>query len=614
MVAALALTILLAAHDAAVAQISLPFKLPPAANDWLKEVQPDALKQKATELAIRNVLDDELPLRLDATTIYPTVAVLPGGPFKPTPLHLSAADMDSPLPPGDYTMQTLAFCMEYSVHQPGMGTAYVLAPLQGKAADAIGTLLWRGTIDMNRDRQQLQAVSWAIQSGLTYSQMPKAYQAVIDAVIPEYKGQISGNFVQQVQETYQTAAKGTQLPPLEQLLGNLGQPGQLALSAMRQQQVLLRKDTSDQLREQTLFRGQESGVYTPVKAEEGPWTERIPHVAYVRYKIIGGNYQTNNILEIRILPPDPTRTARTAGVGFVRVGYGTQQVSLPPDPPPTIQGLFGMGTGVPVGKGAQILKPVPMPSDPCGLPKDQLDKYNQMIAQGKCACDPAKWNFCPASGPVAGKLPALSLPKLKVYTNMCMGATVNGILFEPQQLPGNCGSSNTHIWQFVNTTPPTNTSQTSYQSGSCPGVSRNYGQWYLDACPDPKGDGHLQPEVPVSAANGSSNLTDDQPSAYTGGAPVKKEFYDFLMCGNDLLATWTYTVTGDEHKDPPKSCTNSHGDSIVASGQHYTNVNALPTGNPDLKSATCSAMSTLPALGAVGVERMGAIKTAVGCP
>jgi hypothetical protein len=187
-VAALALTILLAAHDAAVAQISLPFKLPPAANDWLKEVQPDALKQKATELAIRNLLDDQLPLRLDATTIYPTVAVLPGGPFKPTPLHLSAADMDSPLPPGDYTMQTLAFCMEYSVHQPGMGTAYVLAPLQGKAADAIGTLLWRGTLDMNKDRQQLQAVSWAIQSGLTYSQMPTPYQAVIDAVIPEYKG------------------------------------------------------------------------------------------------------------------------------------------------------------------------------------------------------------------------------------------------------------------------------------------------------------------------------------------------------------------------------------------------------------------------------------------
>src|SRR5580700_9956471 len=266
--AALALTILLSAHDAAVAQISLPFKLPTDANTLLKELQPDALKQKATELAIRNVLDDQLPLRLDATTIYPTVAVLPGGPFKPTPLHLSAADMDSPLPPGDYTMQTLAFCMEYSVHQPGMGTAYVLAPLQGKAADAIGTLLWRGTIQMNKDRQQLQAVSWAIQSGLTYSQMPKAYQAVIDAVIPEYKGEISGNFVQQVQQTYQTAAKGTHLPPLEQLLGNLGQPGQLALSAMKQQQVLLRKDTSDQLREQTLFRGQESGVYTPVKAED----------------------------------------------------------------------------------------------------------------------------------------------------------------------------------------------------------------------------------------------------------------------------------------------------------------------------------------------------------
>jgi hypothetical protein len=92
---------LLAAHDAAVAQISLPFKLPPDANTLLKELQPDALKQQAADLALRNLLNNELPLRLDATTVYPTVAVLPGGPFQPRPLSLSAADVDRPLPPGD---------------------------------------------------------------------------------------------------------------------------------------------------------------------------------------------------------------------------------------------------------------------------------------------------------------------------------------------------------------------------------------------------------------------------------------------------------------------------------------------------------------------------------
>src|ERR1700741_2363058 len=108
--------------------------------------------------------------------------------------------------------------------------------------------------------------------------MPKPYQAIIDSVIPEYKGPLNGNFLQQLQETYQAAAKTTKLPPLEQILGGLGRAGQLALSAMHQQQVLLRQDTTDQLREQTLFRGKESGVYRPVKAEEGPWTVRIPNV------------------------------------------------------------------------------------------------------------------------------------------------------------------------------------------------------------------------------------------------------------------------------------------------------------------------------------------------
>jgi len=636
-----AAALLLPQRRGAHAQISLPFKLP---QNLPASVQ--GFEQKATEEALGRILDNELPLKLDATTVYPTVSVLPGGPFNPKPLALSAVDSKLPLPPGDYAVPALAFCTEYSVHQPGAGTAYVLAPLQGKAATAISTLLWRGSLEKQIDPRQLQAVSWAIQSGLTYAQMPKSYQGVIDSVIPEYKGQLGGNFLQHVQDTYQAAAKTGHLPPLEKVLGNLGQSGQLALSAMRQQQVLLRQDTTDQLREQTLFRGQESGIYRPVKAEEGPWTVRIPNVAYIRFKVVGGNMAGNNVIEIRILPPNalrtpvPQRTARQVRTGLVPVAYTAQQ--LPPgygrDSPPDVIAssspdpytlLFGTIAQA-LGRGAQSLIALFAARNPCSLPKDKVDFYNNMIKDGQCACPPAQWNMCP-NGPVPGytrQQSPLSLRNLTVTTNMCEGRTSNGILMEPKGPPPNgCASmADMHIWQFVSTTPvtgdgtPAPATASSYPSGSCPGVSRTYGQWYLDACPaNPKAagsqlvNGHLEPQQAVNDANGKLlyYLTDDQASGYTdSGAPAQKQFYDFLMCGTQIVDTFTWTINGAS--TTPQSCKDSHQDTKLVGG-NYTALKSVPTNNSDLQQAACAAMKNIKSGDYPQSDVLKAIAQAEGC-
>jgi hypothetical protein len=329
----------------------------------------EELKQKAAQESIATLLSNQLPLKLDANAVYPTIAAPPGGPFAPTPLNLTAADLDRPLPPGDYTIPMLAFCTEYSVHRPGAGIAYRLGPLQGKAAGAIGDLLWRGTFQKNLPPQQLQAISWAIQSGLRYDQMPKTYQSVIDDVIPDHKNELTGDFFQSLEDTYANLAKGTKLPPIQQMLGGMGKSGQLALSADRQRQALLRQNTTDQIKEQTLFAGQESGVYTPVKAEEGPWTERIPGIAYMRFKIVGGNMARNNIMEIRILPRPGTAARRSPTPRAVFASYpakpGLDPVAAPSPEPQgsatTSPGDLTSGSiGCAVGQGAQCLVPVPV--------------------------------------------------------------------------------------------------------------------------------------------------------------------------------------------------------------------------------------------------------------
>ena len=331
-----------------------------------------ALKQKAAEKTVSSLLNNDLPLRLDANAVYPTVPAPPGGFFAPQPLSLTSADLDRPLPPGDYSLNVLAFCTEYSVHRPGAGVAYRLGPLQGRAASAIRDLLWRGTLEKNIQPQQLQAVSWAIQSGLRYDQMPRTYQSVIDDVIPEHRSELSGDFFQSLEDTYNGLARGTRLPPLQQMLAGMGKSGQLALSADRQRQALLRQNTSDQIKEQTLFADQETGVYTPVRAEQGPWTEKIPGVAYVRFLIVGGNLARNNIMQIRILPVSGQRAdaerPRVMYASLIASPRTSASIAAPPTlgqteivTAATLTSLIA-GIGCPVGQGAQCLIPIPAPN------------------------------------------------------------------------------------------------------------------------------------------------------------------------------------------------------------------------------------------------------------
>lgn len=326
----------------------------------------EAAKEKLAEQAIETLLNNQLPLTLNANDVYPTVNQLPGGPFNPTPLKLTADELNQPLAPGDYTINTLDFCSEYSVHEPGAGVAYVLGPYEGKAAGAIGALIWRGTVQYHVNPGSLQAVSWAIQAGLTYAQMPKTYQAIIDQVIPDYKSEITADFIANLEIAYNNSARTAKLPPLDTILAKLGKPGELALSAERQRAILTRQNTSDQLREQTLFQGQQSGLYTPVKAETGPWTERVKGQVYMKLLIAGGNMSTNNVMQIRVMP-QPTVNARSAAPAsdlaphLLRASYREPQTTPSGEGSGTsltslMQGMLGYSQG----RGTQALGQVPV--------------------------------------------------------------------------------------------------------------------------------------------------------------------------------------------------------------------------------------------------------------
>ncbi len=591
----------------------------------------NAAKEKAAEEALTKVLNDNLPLTLNAKDVYPTVTTLPGGPFSPQPLQLTADQLNQPLAPGDYTINALDFCSEYSIHQPGAGVAYVLGPYEGKAAGAIGALIWRGTEQYGIAPQSLQAVSWAIQSGLTYSQMPKSYQAIIDQVIPDLKNQITGDLVTNLESTYNSLAQGAKLPPLDTMLAKLGTPGQLALDAERQRQILTAQNTSDELKQQTLFQGQESGVYTPVKVENGPWTERVKGQVYMKLLIAGGNMNSNNVMQIRVMPPPATTAGNSLrGPHLIRAAYGEgQAASADQGFIATISNLMEGTLGYALGQGAQALGQVAAavkailgtPPNPCGLDPNTISNYEKEAAAGICVCNPSKWNLCPNSSLTPTQSWSglhLSLPEAQIYTDYCAGNGVNGIMFVPQACPD---GSMMRALQFVQTTcADKDAACTSANPIHTTCGDRTLGDWNLDKCSD---NDYYTPDT-CTAAKGNCvpngpHVISDAPTAnmYSGGSPYVKQFYDFLMCGNQVMDAFQWTRTGLPASQvqwcTPVKCPAGQ-DCKTTMGGTYSNLNRVNLdsgGNmKDLSDAVCKIEN---AKQVANDPLLKAVQTYVGC-
>ena len=304
--------------------------------------------QKANQL-----LHQHLPLVLDANNAYPTVPDqdMLGGPFHPRTLPITLNTLTKPLPPGDYVLPMTFFCSEYSVHRGGNGIAYQLGPAQGTAAKAISTLLWRGMLTGHKP-QELQSVSWAIQGSVAYDKMPPKYRALVDQLIPEMKNQVNGQAFADIEDGFQGKVnkitkkisegigKGTGGfvhadikvdVELNQSFKRLGQVGRSALDGEKLNTIFTAAFPSDEARDQALYAGQ--GQQTAaLPAANGPWSVKVPGVAYMRFIVHGGNLQGDNVMQIRILPPRTSQAWVDERPHLVLAGYDQTQQSTPSSP------------------------------------------------------------------------------------------------------------------------------------------------------------------------------------------------------------------------------------------------------------------------------------------
>jgi hypothetical protein len=243
------------------------------------------------------------PLLLDQKTAYPDVSDQVKD-FHPQKLTItSAEDLQKPLPPGDYSLDVIAYCTQFSIHAPGRGLPYKLAPLMGKQAPAISALLSRGTLQ-GIAPATLNANAWRIQAGLPLKQWSPQDQALIHKLIPEYEKGLEGDYLQQIENTYNQYRIVPGIPSLNDLLKQSGAPGQLVLQLRQARQTLADQTISAERLPDMLYEPTGDGlprVLPPSKdSSPSPWAEIQPGV-FARFTVIEGNLG-KNLFEFRVTP------------------------------------------------------------------------------------------------------------------------------------------------------------------------------------------------------------------------------------------------------------------------------------------------------------------------
>jgi len=333
----------------------------PPADPLNQALQGAVLKQLDAEVVrqLGQAIEVGAPLRLDQRTAFPPTTT-PIENFQPKKLELTPENAKQMLEPGDYSIVVIGFCTEWSLHYPGRGLSYKLAHLQGRHAEAIGALLWRGMLQ-GLQPHGLNVMAWRIQGGVPISRWRPRERELAHQLIPEYESALDGDFLEQTRNIYDKARPLGKLPPYDTMLGQLGSVGQTVLNLQRARKVLANQTLAVERMPDLLYGRPRDGL--PRTLTSGPndppsaWHEILPGV-FARVTIIAGN-QGRNVLDVRVTPEGrkPSSASNHSGSGFA-----VFPVALHAERPTrlymTLEELFLYASGLigyPEGRPAQAL-------------------------------------------------------------------------------------------------------------------------------------------------------------------------------------------------------------------------------------------------------------------
>ena len=146
---------------------------------------------KSLKPQMEKVFQKDAPVTSPELNPYPTIQNLYGAPFDLSRINQNEMTYDKSgnllLSPGDYVIPVMTYCMKQSGESPN-GHIYSLSKISGNRAHIIRELNLKAAPSFSFE--DIQIVSWSLQAGLSYNEMTKETQRIIDKIIPEFRSQL----------------------------------------------------------------------------------------------------------------------------------------------------------------------------------------------------------------------------------------------------------------------------------------------------------------------------------------------------------------------------------------------------------------------------------------
>lgn len=303
--------------------VAFPAKLPAQATG--------ALSGKA-----HTILGNE-PIVIDPDRAYPTVQTPPGSPFHAASYASNAviaqlahsSDGIVRLPPGDYSIPILLYCTSIHVADTQHGLSYRLLPLEGKRASLLIALMSRAPA-AHVPFQALQPLIWQIEGGLSYAQLPRQSQQLVDQLVPELKGQLNEDFVRALEKKLNATEFLIRQLPLSGPARASAQQAAAQIAAMIQRYSITRDMLLRYADNYNALAHQMVHIIPGTAPNAGPTTwSQINTRVYAH--ITGGSvWQEMAKLEVRVLPS--AELIRGGGTREIEVYFPTAVATSTSDP------------------------------------------------------------------------------------------------------------------------------------------------------------------------------------------------------------------------------------------------------------------------------------------
>jgi hypothetical protein len=202
------------------------------------------------------------------------------------------------LPPGDYTIPVMTYCIKHSGASPD-AHLYTLSKLEGSRAQIIRelNLMAPGKFSV----EDIQITSWSILAGLSYEEMTKTSQNIIDIVLLKYKEDLKESYLKTIEKNWNKLSRSTQgiIPVFNeasnQLSENLGEIG-IKINEYRKFKNQLSEIGHNYQELSKVIQTSRGSLQS--RKDETPWSLLSPNV-YARF-VTDGHFNQIGFLQIKV--------------------------------------------------------------------------------------------------------------------------------------------------------------------------------------------------------------------------------------------------------------------------------------------------------------------------